>query len=65
MSLIPFSPDTEVELLKVMSQQITIMEVDSGLGSSLYQSFQDYLTLDGGRPAENFTNIKPLDGGRP
>jgi len=62
---VAFNPKAEVELLKVEAPQITIIEVDAGFGSSLYQAFQDYLTLDGGRPADDFTNIKPLDGGRP
>ncbi|MBI9090140.1 MAG: hypothetical protein JEZ12_13070 [Desulfobacterium sp.] len=65
MKQIPFSPDVDVELLEVEHQQVDFIEVDAGFGSSLYQAFQDYLTLDGGRPADNFTNIKPLDGGRP
>jgi hypothetical protein len=62
---IPFSPDIEVELLEVETQGVDIIEVDAGFGSSLLQAFQNYLTLDGGRPQDVMTNITPLDGGRP
>ena len=62
---IPFSPNVDVELLEVESLGIDIIEVDAGLGSSLLQAMQDYLTLDGGRPYDVTTNIIPLDGGRP
>jgi len=63
MSRIPFSPDADIELLEVETQQITMIEIDGGFGSSIYQAFQDFLTLDGGRPYDIMTNISPLDGG--
>jgi len=54
-----------VTLSEVAAQQTTIIEVNAGFGSSLHQAFQDYLTLDGGRPHDVMTNIESLDGGRP
>jgi hypothetical protein len=54
-----------ITLSEVAAQETTIIEIDAGFGSSLHQYYQDYLTLDGGRPHDNFTNIEPLDGGRP
>jgi hypothetical protein len=62
--MIEFTPDTSVEMLEVESVQSEMVELQAGFGSSLYQALQDFITLDGGRPFDNFTNITPLDGGR-
>ena len=71
--MIPFSTEAEVSLLEVESVQAMpidveqvqagMIELDAGFGSSLYQALQDYITLDGGRAGDMFTNITPLDGG--
>jgi len=73
MTLIPFSPDTDIELMEVQKVQVSMMEVQrvqvamievvSEGRTSFFQMLQDYLTLDGGRAFEVFTNIPPLDGG--
>ena len=60
---IPFSPNATVELIEVTTPTITVLEVAGGMGTSLLQTFQDYLSLDGGRPGDVFT-INSLDGGR-
>ncbi len=65
MTQIPFDPNASIEILPVTVTQTQILEVSAGFGSSLFQTYQDYLTLDGGRPNEVMTNIEPLDGGRP
>ena len=63
MSLIPFSSEISVELLQVTLPQIDLIELDAGFGSSNLQAFQDYLSLDGGRPGDVVTTAS-LDGGR-
>ena len=60
---IPFSPNATVELIEVTTPTITVLEVAGGMGTSLLQAFQEYLTLDGGSPSSVMTNITPLDGG--
>ena len=59
MTQILFDPTASIEILPVTVSQATILEVSAGFGSSLFQTYQDYLTLDGGRPNEVMTNIEP------
>lgn len=61
--MIEFSPDVSVDLLAVEPVQTELIEVAAGFGTSMFQAFQDYITLDGGRAGDDFTNISPLDGG--
>ena len=64
MSQIPFSPEVDIEVIGVETVQVSLIEVDSSMGTSMLQAYQDFLSLDGGRPLDVFSGITPLDGGR-
>lgn len=70
---IPFSNDLSVSMLEiesvqasvigVESMQVSVLPVEAVFSGSLLQMFQDFLSLDGGRPLDEFSGITPLDGG--
>lgn len=55
--------ETEVSMLEVEQEEVSMIELPSSVGSSLFQAFSSFLSLDGGRPGDDFTHTEPLDGG--
>ena len=49
--------------MEVESYSMDLIEIEVGAGTSVYQAFQEFLTLDGGRPYDVFANVTPIDGG--